>query len=338
MRCLSGLPAPPPGPRRRRPGRSRWPGRPGRGCRPAGRGCRSHGPSRSARRGRSTGSPSRTARRGRCRRSPRCDCSSRRRPRSYGPGRQPVRMPPDRDPVRVVVHDQPADPQASRRPRRPRRTRRTCRCACPRRTPRLPRTRRAAGRRPRSGRPAAAPIRAMSSRRFRSNSANIGRSNTTPSSRPSASRPKAPSGGSGCPSANPVSLSAAVFSTSRPRAGRCGRPHRQAGHRLVQIRPGRGPDPPRSLYSTYPGPGHPRALRGPAGDLAQPRLDRRDVRRGRLAAVRRRRQVADVGDVAVRVDQPGDDGGPVQPHHGRARRGRRPGPPRSSRPRRSARP
>ena len=46
-----------------------------------------------------------------------------------------------------------------------------------------------------------------------SNSANIGASYTTPSSRPSLSRPNAPPGGSGWPSANPASRSAAVFST-----------------------------------------------------------------------------------------------------------------------------
>ena len=48
---------------------------------------------------------------------------------------------------------------------------------------------------------------------LRANKANIGASYTTPSSRPSRSRPNAPPGGSGWPSANPASRSAAVFST-----------------------------------------------------------------------------------------------------------------------------
>ena len=60
---------------------------------------------------------------------------------------------------------------------------------------------------------AAASILARSSRTLRSKSANIGASNTTPSSRPSLSRPSAPAAGSGCPSKNPASASAAEFST-----------------------------------------------------------------------------------------------------------------------------
>ena len=67
-------------------------------------------------------------------------------------------------------------------------------------------------------------------------------------------------------------------------------------------------------------PGDPGTLRRPAGGFPQPRLYRRDPGRGRLAAVGTRGQVADVGDVAVRVDQPGDDGRATEPgDHGAAR-------------------
>ena len=98
----------------------------------------------------------------------------------------------------------------------------------------------------------AAPIRVRSWRRLRSNNANIGPSKITPSSRPSRSRPNAPPGGSGCPSANPASRSAAVFSTQAcsdvwyTTAGRCG----TAWSRSARV----GCRPSRSLYSTYPPP------------------------------------------------------------------------------------
>ena len=93
-------------------------------------------------------------------------------------------------------------------------------------------------------------------------------------------------------------------------------------HGLIQVVPG-GVPALTQLVLHVSAPGHPRAVRGAAGRLAQPGLDGRDVGRGRLAAVGARREVAHVGDVAVRVDQPGYHGGPGQPGHRRARgRGR----------------
>ena len=85
--------------------------------------------------------------------------------------------------------------------------------------------------------------------------------------------------------------------------------------RGVQVGPGRVPVLPQ-LVLHVPGAGDPGAVRGPAGLVPQPGHDGRDVRRGRLAAVGRRGQVADIGDVTVRVDQPRDHGGAVQVHDG----------------------
>src|SRR5215470_17460526 len=82
-------------------------------------------------------------------------------------------------------------------------------------------------------------------------------------------------------------------------------------------------------------PGHPGTLWRPSGRLPQARLDLRDARRGRLAAVGARGQVADVG--AAEPDHPGarrcrrldlvggaDGGDPVIPdQHGAGRAGAR---------------
>ena len=90
----------------------------------------------------------------------------------------------------------------------------------------------------------------MSSRRLRSSNANIGPSNTTPSRRPSPSRPKAPPGGSGCRSENPAARRAALLSTQAcsdvwySTAGRSG----TAWSRSARV----GCRPSRSWYSTYP--------------------------------------------------------------------------------------
>ena len=96
-----------------------------------------------------------------------------------------------------------------------------------------------------------------------------------------------------------------------------GRPVR---HGLVEVCPGRVP-PLGQLVLHVPAPRHPGALRSARAGLGQPCPDGRDVRCRWLAAVRGGREVAHVGDVAVRVDQARHDGGPVQPHHLRARAG-----------------
>ena len=116
---------------------------------------------------------------------------------------------------------------------------------------------------------------------------------------PGLSRPKAPPAGSGCPSANPASRSATVFSTAA-----CSDPVIQHGrtvrHGLVQVRPGRMP-PSRTLCSAYPPLVTQEPSGGPLSRLSQPRLNRRDSERGRLAAVGGLRQVARIRDMAVPV-------------------------------------
>ncbi len=100
--------------------------------------------------------------------------------------------------------------------------------------------------------------------------------------------------------------------------------HRRAVRdRLIQVGPA-GVAALAELVLHVPAAGHPRARRGGGARRPQPGLDGRDVGGSLRAAVGARREIAHVGDVAVRIDQPGNDGGPVQPGHLRDRAGRRP--------------
>lgn len=64
------------------------------------------------------------------------------------------------------------------------------------------------------------------------------------------------------------------------------------------------------LVLHVPAAGHPRPFRRPGGRVPQPRHDRRNIRRRWLAAIRARRQVAHIAQMAMRVDQPRNDGRP----------------------------
>ena len=96
---------------------------------------------------------------------------------------------------------------------------------------------------------------------------------------------------------------------------------RAARHRLIQLRPGWVPALA-ELVLRIPAPGHPGALRSPVSGFLEPRLNRRDLGRRWLAAVRRRREVADIGHMTMRVDQARDDGSPAEAQHCGAGRGR----------------
>ena len=210
-------------------------------------------------------------------------------------------QPPERRPCRPAAAASPpgrARPgrrsaDAARRPGRPRRTRRTCRGAVSAsQAAVMPSDARCWPARAIEPGPLGGAHPGDVLPQVRSNSANIGPSNTTPSSRPSRSRPKRAARRIGLPVGEP-GLPQRRACSARRRAATCGRP--RPGGRHGRSRSARvGCRPSREPVLHVPAPGHPRARRRAGAGLAQPRLDRRDVGRGRLAAVGARRQVPDV--------------------------------------------